>query len=658
MRPWLLAAVGLLLHSSQALLAQGDVLVDRATTNPAPIVVPASQNWDGVDGAWSSFTLRVGTPSQNVRVFISTAGQETWVVIARGCAYGSSTCADARGGLFSPNTSSTWQYTGQYTLYIEDNLDLGGGGVFGNDTVGLGGQGSEASTLDHQIVGGIVTENFYLGMFGVNPKSTNFTNLTEGQPSYLSSLYTQGKIPSLSFGYTAGAQYRKWPFTLTLGGYDLARFTPNNLTFTFAPDNSRDVVVGIQSITSTDSKQTQTSLLPSGILAYVDSTVPYIWLPSEACQAFEKAFGLIYDSASQLYLVDDSLHKSLLALNASVSFTLGNTITGGQTVDIVLPYGSFDLTIKPPLVENSTRYFPLKRAANQTQYTLGRTFLQEAYLIVDWERSNFSISQCLFSESLSQQIVTIRSINATSNSNVPPSNSDSASTQNSSISSGAIAGIVVGTILFVALLVVGLALFLMRKRKKKTYSYTDTAELPVPSSYRPAEHITRFFGRKELGDTGKYSRGHELEGKHITLPELGSASVPEKAYAELDANEPGSRGSQGSQTHIHELVGEDFIAELPSADLTTRSLHEEIRSPALSSPTSSPTSSPCLPSRNSPVSPARTSFVPPSPQEGFIVSPVAQRRPAAKLASLMSAMKYAVDPAQPSRHGERSHSGG
>lgn len=165
---------------------------------------------------------------------------------------------------------------------------------------------------------------------------------------------------------------------MTLGGYDLARFTPNNLTFLFAPDNSRDVVVGIQSITSTDSKQTQTQLLPSGILAYVDSTVPHIWLPLDACQAFEKAFGLIYDNASQLYLVNDSLHKTLRALNASVTFTLGNSMTGGQTVDIVLPYASFDLLVQPPLVENSTRYFPLKRAANQTQYTLGRTFLQEA----------------------------------------------------------------------------------------------------------------------------------------------------------------------------------------------------------------------------------------------------------------------------------------
>jgi hypothetical protein len=116
------------------------------------------------------------------------------------------------------------------------------------------------------------------------------------------------------------------------------------------------------------------------------------------------------------------------------------------------------------------------------------------YLIVDWERSNFSISQCLFSGSSSQQIVTIRSINATSNNTVPPSNSDGASTQNSSISSGAIAGIVVGIIVPVALLVVGLALFLMRKRRKKTY--TDTAELQYPLPIDPLSISPAFLAGK------------------------------------------------------------------------------------------------------------------------------------------------------------------
>lgn len=137
-------------------------------------------------------------------------------------------------------------------------------------------------------------------------------------------------------------------------------------------------MVGLQSIISTNTDGTVHSLLPSGILAYVDSTVPQIWLPVEACQAFEEAFGLTYDKESKLYLVNDTLHDTLVAQDASITFTLGHLQTGGQTINITLPYDSFDLQATPPFAKKRTRYFPLQRAENDTQYTLGRTFLQEA----------------------------------------------------------------------------------------------------------------------------------------------------------------------------------------------------------------------------------------------------------------------------------------
>lgn len=145
-------------------------------------------------------------------------------------------------------------------------------------------------------------------------------------------------------------------------------------------DISRDLVVGVQSITTTTgSSNVETILLPSGgIFAFVDSELPYIWLPQDACQAFEHAFGLTWNATSEMYLVNNTLHSELQAMNMSVTFTLGVGKSGGETVDITLPYAAFDLTATPPLVENTTSYFPLKRAANDTQYTLGRAFLQEA----------------------------------------------------------------------------------------------------------------------------------------------------------------------------------------------------------------------------------------------------------------------------------------
>ena len=137
-------------------------------------------------------------------------------------------------------------------------------------------------------------------------------------------------------------------------------------------------MVGLQSITYSDSKTTNQHLLSDGILIFIDSTVPHIWLPQDSCTLFEDAFGLAYNDTVNRYLVNDTLHQKLQSQNPSVSFILGNDVNGGATVNITLPYSAFDLQVSTPIVNSTQNYFPLRRAANDTQFTLGRTFLQEA----------------------------------------------------------------------------------------------------------------------------------------------------------------------------------------------------------------------------------------------------------------------------------------
>lgn len=169
--------------------------------------------------------------------------------------------------------------------------------------------------------------------------------------------------------------------SLTLGGFDRSRFIHNDVSFHLAPNQSRDLVIFLHSILSKDSTGLTESLLPRPIPIFLDSTLPYIYLPLEACKKFEQTFGLIWDTVFGMYIVNDELHRSLTVSNPSFTFTLGDSDLG-PTVDIVLPYASFDLLASPPLTPNETRYFPLLRAKNETQYTLGRTFLQEAYVNV------------------------------------------------------------------------------------------------------------------------------------------------------------------------------------------------------------------------------------------------------------------------------------
>lgn len=149
------------------------------------------------------------------------------------------------------------------------------------------------------------------------------------------------------------------------------------MSFSFAPDPLRSKVVALQSVVATDSKS-ETTLHNQPILALVDSTVPHIWLPVDTCKEFEKAFGLTWDILSNLYLINDTTHDALIKKSASISFQLSNSLSGSATINITLPYASFDLNVSAPLVHSPTRYFPLRRAANESQYTLGRTFFQES----------------------------------------------------------------------------------------------------------------------------------------------------------------------------------------------------------------------------------------------------------------------------------------
>lgn len=163
---------------------------------------------------------------------------------------------------------------------------------------------------------------------------------------------------------------------LIFGGFDASRFTPNAATFTLNQDITRDIVVAIQSITY--SGTTQETLLSTATFAFIESTDPNIWLPEAACQAFEKAFGLSIDKSTGLYLINATHHSKLLTINPEVTFTLSNSLSGGQTTNIVLPFSAFSLSATYPFTPNNTYYFPLKKSANDSQNTLGRAFLQEA----------------------------------------------------------------------------------------------------------------------------------------------------------------------------------------------------------------------------------------------------------------------------------------
>lgn len=280
-----------------------------------------SGNWDGNDGAWSTFVIRVGTPYQYFRVLPSTNGQETLLPLSDQCENGKAWCGNARGvmplngasespysgspspastttldagwtctankspmcdtcansngkctsgpctgrdccsnslpqcnsqgcnGLsgictaayigcpcsgidynappgtltganpnpfgasgFQSNVTSTWQEKPGLEIQDESYLNVTSSAEYGVDVVGLGPEASAGLTLSSSLIAGVPAEPFYLGNLGLKPARTSVVNQSKAYVStatLMTQLKDQDLIPSLSYGYTAGAIYSK-----------------------------------------------------------------------------------------------------------------------------------------------------------------------------------------------------------------------------------------------------------------------------------------------------------------------------------------------------------------------------------------------------------------------------------------------------------------
>ena len=519
-------------------------------------------------------------------------------------------CPNVRGFLFQKNDSVTWSEKGLFQLATteENYLGLSGNGDWGYDTVTLGWQGDGGPTINSTLVAGIATTEFYLGAIGINNQPINFTTFNDPQPSLLRMLKDQQKIPSLSWSYTAGAAYQQ-PFgfgSLILGGYDTTRFDPNNLTIPFGPDTSRDLLVGIQSIRSSNS---HAQLLPQPAFFWIDSTVSQMWLPLDACIAFEQAFGISWDTANSLYLVNDTLHDQLISQNPNITFTIGSELSGGPSVEIDFPYAAFDLNASLPLVNASSRYFPLQRATNESQYTLGRVFLQEAYVTADYERSTFQVQRAIFpDQSIAANLVAIQPENST----IPHS-----SKPNVGVEIGVILG---GVVALLAVVAVTVVLCVCRRRKKQALvKLTRTASIPSlsdkhssPPGIDPPSELHP-FSKVEL-PVSTHLLHHELENHDTQLHELPEGdlhpaemmaspvkddhlhsfcSIRDQTDAGLVANQRANAPSQSylfgldRAVPVHELPGHVLVPEL-SRSTNTYSAKNGVKSPSTPALGSSP----------------------------------------------------------------------
>jgi hypothetical protein len=313
--------------------------------------------------------------------------------------------------VFQTNTSKSFRSGGEIDIisalslssFVSDN-HTAEATPYGEDHLGLASAG-QSWFIANQTVAGAVSRDFFMTLFGL---SNAAINLGRGKiVTLLTNFRKSAAIPSTSFSYTAGSHgRRRSPPSLVLGGYDTTRFDPLTTLQVDVRDTTEvsdpyQLAVNITAITLRPSPDEKANSDMSTILTYnesgmtvnIDPVTAQMWLPIQICKAFEKALGLEWNDTRQLYLVNASRHDWLVRMNHSVTFSLGSSRSNGAIKNFTLPYSAFDLNVTYPLVERGSYYFPLKRASDEGPFILGRTFLQDTHISVDYDSGYFNISQ-------------------------------------------------------------------------------------------------------------------------------------------------------------------------------------------------------------------------------------------------------------------------
>jgi len=196
--------------------------------------------------------------------------------------------------------------------------------------------------------------------------------------------------------------------------------------------------------------------------------------------------------------------------------------------------------VEYPYYNSTTSYFPIRRAANETQYVLGRAFLQEAYVIVDWERQNFTLGPSLHRNGVSNNIVPILSPDA-----ITPKSSGG-------LGSGAIAGIVIGAVAaFVIAILLGWFVWRRRQRLRG----------PMGTLTAMEEQTVDGKGGKEVSIESDGDSSAHMACKQSSLPARTPAELMSEEYFEAPST---GLAHQLMSSAVYELPGHSVEQELPT----------------------------------------------------------------------------------------------
>ncbi|KAI9167150.1 Candidapepsin-7 [Paramyrothecium foliicola] len=533
------------------------LVVHARASGPTPISFEPGQ-WLGDDGNWSTVAVEVGSSLQKVNILVSTASSELWVIGPGGCLPNEPVCDAARGGVFTPAKSDSWRSLNSWELGLP-YLGYGGNGDYGREMVsGRNAVTEDSFAISNIGVAAINTTDYYQGLFGLGIARGDFDD-GEAVDSPLTSAGISAKsIPSLSYGYTAGAHYRNTPASLVLGGFDTSRQVSHNTKFTLSQEDNlpRPLVRGIEfvktsNVASPDQPAKSTTEVlsnwDSAFLALVDSTTPYLWLPDWLCDRFAKALNLTYNDTFDLYAMTDEQYQTyktpdLFNFTFSLSSLdnyndLGTPLDIPGVVNITITSQAFLGLLQYPFKnaiqygDPAIPYFSLRKSHDNSTFILGRAFLQEAYLTTRYDEATFSLHPAVFPGD-STSSAGVVAIEQSSNSPYAPQPRVQAPVP-SGLRTREIVGISVGSALLVLAIVSGVWLFCRRRRRPNTEEEASVAKPPTtPSSSLSStsqktigQLISRFIKRKHSAQSS--SSSDEKGGAHVNVNEVPNSQIHE-----------------------------------------------------------------------------------------------------------------------------------
>lgn len=278
------------------------------------------------------------------------------------------------------------------------------------------------------------------------------------------------------------------PASVTLGGFDTSRFVDHGEDFTITKEDTllRTLVRGIQVSANGsqkapedwDSDILELSSWDKAFTALIDTSTPFMWLPDNVCEEFASALGLDYRDDLELYTISndryrDYRHTDSYTFTFSLSSTdnnddLGDPLGTKGVVNITMPIQTFVSTVEYPFHDEAISYgaaaipyFSLRKSGDNSTFVIGRSFLQETYLVTQYDKGTFSLHQALFPDDPERDanLVAIEQPSDSPYPAPPPPPKDG-------LSKGQIVGIVIGGSAAVLLCIIGWWYFRRRKAAK------------------------------------------------------------------------------------------------------------------------------------------------------------------------------------------------